>query len=122
MWAFRAVLVAALIILVVAFAYNNTGPTQVVDVNLRPLYFDYENVPLVTVVFWAFLGGVVLALLLFITTYIRLSVQMHGAKKRIKALETEVAILRNRPIEESADLLRGDDGGTNEIPSAFNES
>lgn len=122
MWALRAVLVAALIILMVAFAYNNTGPTQVVDVNLRPLYFNYEAVPLVTVVFWAFLGGVVLALLLFITTYIRLSVQMHGSKKRIKALETEVAILRNRPIEESADLLRGADATDNEISSAFNES
>jgi uncharacterized membrane protein YciS (DUF1049 family) len=122
MWALRAVLVAALIILVVAFAYNNTGPSQIVDVNLRPLYYDYENVPLVTVVFWAFLGGVVLALLLFITTYIRLSVQMHGAKKRIKSLETEVTILRNRPIEESADLLRGADGSNDEISSAFNES
>lgn len=122
MWALRAVVVAALIILVVAFAYTNTGPEQKVDVNLRPIYYDYENVPLVTVVFWAFLGGVVLALLLFITTYIKLSVQMHGAKKRIKALETEVAILRNRPIEESADLLRGSDDQQSEASSAFKES
>lgn len=122
MWALRAVIIAALLILVVAFAYTNTGPDQTVDVNLRPVYYDYENVPLVTVVFWAFLSGVVLALLLFISTYIKLSVQMHGAKKRIKALETEVAILRNRPIEESADLLRGTDDQQGEASSAFKES
>ena len=122
MWALRAVIVAALIVLVIGFAYFNNGPDQKVDVNLQPIYYDYVDVPLFTVVFWAFLVGVVMALLLFITTYIRLSVQMHGARKRIKALETEVAILRNRPIEESADLLRGADDQQSEASSAFKES
>ena len=122
MWAIRAVLIAILIILVVAFAYNNFGEDQTVDVNLKPFYHNYADVPLVTVVFWSFVAGVILSLLLFITTYIKLSVQSHSARKRIKSLENEVAILRNRPIEESADLLSGADSKNNEIKSAFEES
>lgn len=122
MWALRAVLIALLIIIVVAFAYNNFGEDQTVDVKLRPFYNNYADVPLVTVVFWAFVSGTVLSLLLFITTYIKLSVQSHSLKKRIRSLEGEVSILRNRPIEESADLLKGADDKTGEIESAFKET
>ena len=122
MWALRAVLIAVLIIVVVAFAYNNFGENQTVDVKLKPFYHDYAGVPLVTVVFWAFVAGTLLSLLLFITTYIKLSVQSHSLRKRIKSLEGEVAILRNRPIEESADLLQGADEENSRITSAFEES
>jgi len=122
MWAVRALLMALLIVIVVAFAYNNFGESQKVDVNLSPVYHDYVDVPLVTVVFWGFVAGTVLSLLLFITTYFKLSVQIRGARKKIKALETEVAILRNRPIEESAELLSGADGESEHDKSAFNES
>jgi uncharacterized membrane protein YciS (DUF1049 family) len=121
MWVIRAVLIAVLLILIVAFAYNNFSPDQKVDVNLRPLLSNYVDVPLVTVVFWSFVAGIVLSLLLFITIYIRQTVDIHDAKKRIKALESEVAILRNRPIEESADLLKGVDGRIPELKSPFTE-
>ena len=122
MWAIRALLIAILVVLVVAFAYNNFGADQTVDVNLQPLYHNYVDVPLVTVVFWGFVAGVILSLLLFITTYIKLSVQVHGYKKRIRSLENEVAILRNRPIEESAELLKGVDSETDQQKSALSES
>jgi uncharacterized membrane protein YciS (DUF1049 family) len=122
MWALRAVLIAVLIIVVVAFAYNNFGSDQTVDVNLRPLYHNYADVPLVTVVFWSFVAGVVLSLLLFLGTYVKLSVQVRGARKRIRALENEVAILRNRPIVESADLLKGADSKAGGIESSYKES
>ncbi len=109
MWAIRAVLIFFVIIVVVAFAYNNSGQNQVVDVFLDPLYHDFVDVPLVTVVFWAFMAGVILSVLFFITSYVKQMVQMSNARKRVKALESELAILRNRPIEESASLLRGAD-------------
>lgn len=121
MWVIRAVLIAVLILLLVAFAYNNMGPDQTVDVNLRPLLPNYVDVPLVTVVFWSFVSGVMLALLLFVTIYIRQTVDWHAARKRIKTLEGEVAILRNRPIEESADLLKGVDAKIPEVKSPFAE-
>ncbi len=122
MWVLRAILVALLIIILVAFAYNNFGPDQRVDVNLKPLFANYVDVPLVTVVFWAFFIGVVLSLLLFITMYVKQAVDIHSFKKRIKALESEVSILRNRPIEESVDLLKGVDSKVAESKSLFSES
>jgi uncharacterized integral membrane protein len=117
MWAVRAVIVALLVIMVVAFAYFNFSPSQKVDVNL--IYVKYLDVPLVTVVFWSFVAGVLVSLILFISVYIRLSVQMRAAAKRISALEGEVAVLRNRPIEESADLLKGADDKQLQVKSPF---
>lgn len=122
MWAVRAVLIAILIIIVVFFAYNNFGPDQTVDVHLKPFYDNYVDVPLVTVVFWSFVTGIVLSLLLFVSTYIKLSVQYRNARKKVKALETEVTILRNRPIEESADLLQKSDNKAGESTSSFREN
>ena len=122
MWAVRAVLIAILIIIVVFFAYNNFGPDQTVDVHLKPFYDNYVDVPLVTVVFWSFVAGIALSLLLFVSTYIKLSVQYRAARKKVKALETEVTILRNRPIEESADLLKQPGTKPGESASSFRES
>ena len=122
MWAVRAILIAILIIIVVFFAYNNFGPDQTVDVHLKPFYDNYVDVPLVTIVFWSFVAGIALSLLLFVSTYIKLSVQFRAARKKVKALETEVTILRNRPIEESADLLKNPDNKSGESASSFRES
>ena len=81
MWAVRAILVALLIIIVVAFAYFNFNPAQKVDVNL--IYVKYLGVPLVTVVFWSFVAGVLISLILFISVYIRLTVQIRASAKRL---------------------------------------
>ena len=122
MWIIRTVLVLLLLILVVGFAYNNMGSDQKVAVQLEPLFANYVDVPLVTVVFWAFVAGAALSLLLFVSIYVKLSVQGHTARKRIRALEGEVTILRNRPIEESAELLKGADRKKDESESPFSEN
>ena len=122
MWIIRTVLVLVLLILVVGFAYNNMGPDQKVAVHLQPLFANYIDVPLVTIVFWAFVGGAILSMLLFVSIYVKLSVQAHAARKRIRALEGEVTILRNRPIEESAELLKGADRMKDEEASPFAEN
>ena len=119
MWVVRAILVLLLILLVVAFAYNNFGADQTVDVKLQPILPNYVDVPLVTVVFWSFVAGAILATLLFVSMYIKQSVLVHSSRKRIKALEGEVTILRNRPIEESVDLLKGADRRQEELESPF---
>lgn len=103
MWAVRAFLIALLIIVLVAFAYTNLQLDQKVSINV--LTANYINVPLLTVVFWAFVGGILISLILFISIYIKLSVQLRYLNKKIFALESEVTVLRNRPIEESADIL-----------------
>ena len=122
MWIIRTALVLLLIILVVGFAYNNMGPEQKVAVQLEPFFVNYVDVPIVTVVFWAFVSGAALSLLLFVSIYVKLSVLGHTARKRIRALEGEVTILRNRPIEESAELLKGADRKKDELESPFAEN
>ena len=107
MWAIWAVLILLLILGMVFFAFNNL--TQVVDINLQPLFEDREDVLLLTVVFWSFVSGALLSIFLFITNFIKQSVNVRTAYRKIKALEGELAILRNRPIEESAELLKGAD-------------
>jgi len=121
MWVVRTILVLLLLLLVVGFAFNNTSPDQKVAVRLQPLFPNYVDVPLITVVFWSFVVGALLCLALFVSMYVKLSIQTHSARKRIRSLESEVAILRNRPIEESAELLRGADHKKEESESPFAE-
>lgn len=117
MWAVRAVLIALLIIILVAFAYTNLEMNQQVSVNL--LFAQYINVPLLTVVFWAFVGGMLVSLTLFISVYIKNSVILRAANRKIEALETEVTVLRNRPIEESADMLSSEGTNNSKVKSSF---
>ena len=107
MWAVRAVLIAFVIICVVAFAYHNSNPSQKINVDL--VFAKYIDVPLVMVVFWSFVAGMLVSLILFILIYVRQAVQIRSFQKMIRSLENEVTVLRNRPIEESADLLKGQD-------------
>ena len=107
MWALRAVLIVFVIISVVAFAYHNSNPAQKINVDL--VFAKYIDVPLVMVVFWSFVAGMLVSLVLFILIYLRQVVQIRSFQKMIRSLENEVTVLRNRPIEESADLLKGQD-------------
>ncbi len=122
MWIFRALLLAILVILLIAFAYNNFNPDQVVDVHMAPVAHDYVDVPLVTVVFWAFVAGALLALLLFITGHINQLLVIRNLRRQVKSLETELSVLRNRPIEDSATLLSGADQRRAISDSPFRES
>ncbi len=103
MWAVRAILIVALVLCVVAFVYYNPPSQETVKVNLG--WVQYVKVPLVTVVFWSFVPGVLVSLFVFMSVFIKQSVQLRATRRRIKALEGEVTALRNRPIEESADLV-----------------
>jgi uncharacterized membrane protein YciS (DUF1049 family) len=106
MWAIRAFLIAIIVIAIVAFASYNAGKS-VSGVNL--IWAQWVDVPLVTVVFWSFTGGLLVSLFLFISIYIKQVTQVRNLRRGVKALEGEVTVLRNRPIEESADLLRSDE-------------
>jgi uncharacterized membrane protein YciS (DUF1049 family) len=103
MWVLRSVLILIIIAVIVGFALYNSGPNQAVDVNL--IWTQRFDVPVITIVFWAFILGAVVSWLLFITVYLKLSNQIREANKIVKGLQTEVIALRNRPIEESKDIL-----------------
>jgi uncharacterized membrane protein YciS (DUF1049 family) len=122
MWLIRAIFIAVIVIALVAFAFYNISPTQTVDVNLILGGWQYTNVPLITVVFWAFVAGVAVSLVLFVSVFVKQSVENRSARKRIRALEHEVTVLRNRPIEESADLLKDSEVREGQTPSPFTEN
>jgi len=120
MWALRAILIVFVIVCVVAFAFYNSSPVETVNVDL--VFAKYIEVPLVIVVFWSFMSGLLVSLLIFILVYLRQSVQIHGLHKNVRALESEVTALRNRPIEESAELLKGEDEKTSGVSSNLVQS
>ncbi|MEP0827001.1 MAG: LapA family protein [bacterium] len=103
MWVFRSILILIIILIIVGFAVYNTGPVKTVDVDL--IWTQRYDVPLITVVFWSFVLGALISLLLFITVYLKLSNQLRESNRTIKGLQNEVTALRNRPIEEAKHLL-----------------
>lgn len=104
MWVFRSILILIVIAVIVGFALYNSGENQNVS-NIDLILSQRYNVPLVTVVFWSFILGALVSWLLFISIYLKQSNQLREANKSIKGLVSEVTALRNRPIEESKDLL-----------------
>ena len=125
MWALRAILIALVLICVVFFGLFNSGPDQTVDVNLigtSLAKITRVDVPLITVVFYSLVAGVLISLMLFISVWLKQSMQLRSARRRIRALEGEVTVLRNRPIEESAEMLKSPDGDEANIgPSVLND-
>jgi uncharacterized membrane protein YciS (DUF1049 family) len=103
MWVLRSILILIVIAIIIGFVSYNSGPDQVVDINL--IWAQRFDVPVYTVVFWAFLLGAVVSWLLFISVYLKQSGQIREANRKVKGLQTEVTALRNRPIEESKGLL-----------------
>lgn len=103
MWAIRAVLIFVVVAAIVGFLIYNATLDQRVAVNLY--WKQYDNVPLLIALFWAFAGGMFFSLVLFVGVYIKQLSQISSAKRAIRGLNEEVAALRNRPIEESRDMF-----------------
>ncbi|MFH1687186.1 MAG: LapA family protein [bacterium] len=113
MWALRAILIALVLVCVVLFGLFNSGPDQTVDVHLIGFSLAKMtrlDVPLITVVAYSVAAGVFVSLMLFISVWLKQSMQLRATRRRIRALEGEVTVLRNRPIEESADMLKPPEG------------
>ncbi|MFQ5498117.1 MAG: LapA family protein [Candidatus Zixiibacteriota bacterium] len=117
MWAVRALLIALVIVLIVAFLSYNVGSDQRVEIDL--IWTTYTGVALIEVLFWSFAGGLLISLLLFVGVYVRQAMEIRSGRRKIRALESEVTVLRNRPIEESTDLIEGIDGAKETARSMF---
>ena len=115
MWAVRAIGIFLAISLVVGFVVYNYSMDQRVAVNLY--WKQYENIPLLVVIFWSFLAGMAISLVLFVGVYLRQLTQISSARKTIKGLNDEVSALRNRPIEDSRDMF-GDEESARPVKSA----
>jgi len=99
MWVVRALLVVVLIIVILAFSvYNAQERVTVTSPTTR-----YINVPLIYIAFWAFLFGLVISFLLFVTIYFKQAAELRRQKRITESLTHEIAALRNRTIQESGE-------------------
>jgi predicted PurR-regulated permease PerM len=99
MWVFRTLLVVILIAVILGFSvYNAQERVAVSILNTR-----YINVPLIYIAYWAFLFGMVISFLLFVTIYFKQAAELRRQKRITDSLTHEIAALRNRTIQESGD-------------------
>ncbi|RKX23386.1 MAG: hypothetical protein DRP51_00440 [Candidatus Zixiibacteriota bacterium] len=108
MWVFRSFLILVIIGIIIGFALSNSGLEQNVDIDL--IWAKRYNVPILTVVLWSFISGALVSWLLFVSVYLKQSTQLNKANREIKGYRDEVTALRNRPIEETKNLLEKKNG------------
>lgn len=99
MWVFRAVLLVILFAVLVGFSVYNAGER----VSVTLLQTRYLNVPLIYVVYWAFIFGLVVSSLLFVTVCVKQAADLRKHKRTLAGLNNEVSALRNRAITEAED-------------------
>ncbi len=95
----RAILILIVLAIIIGFSVYNAAPR--VEVNL--IKASYE-VPLVVVVYWSFLAGMVVAFLLVLSYIVKLQTDRRMDRQYKRSLEMEVSALRNRTIEELDEL------------------
>ncbi len=101
MWVFRALLAIVLIAVLLGFSvYNAQERVAVSILNTR-----YINVPLIYIAYWAFLFGMVISFLLFVTIYFKQAAELRRQKRIADSLTHEIAALRNRTIQESGETF-----------------
>ena len=105
-----SLLILIVIAVMIGFAFFNA---ELLNQNVRiqlPNDYIQGGVPLLTVFFWIFISGILLSAILFVTMFIKQYNQLRQTKKLVTGLQTEVTALRNRPIEETKNLLGKTDG------------
>lgn len=103
MWVFRALLVVVLIAVLLGFSVYNAGER----VTVRLLNTPHYGVPLIYVAYWAFLFGMVISFLLFVTIYFKQASEIRRHKRLTESLNNEISALRNRSIEGSSEIFHG---------------
>jgi len=107
MWVIRTLLVVALIAIILGFSVYNAGERVAVNI----LNTRYTNVPLIYVAYWAFIFGMLVSFVLFVIVYFKQAGEVRRQRRIAEALSSEIAALRNRPIDESGDKFLQPDKG-----------
>lgn len=100
MWVFRTLLVVILIAVILGFSVYNVQ--ECVTVSILDMRY-IENVPMIYIAYWAFLFGMVISFLLFVTIFFKQAGELRRQKRIADSLTQEIAALRNRTIQESGD-------------------
>ena len=96
MWMLKWFGIALLLIVLLGFSMLNLS--QNVDLNL--FFWQFEQIPLILVIFEAFVAGMLLWFLLAFVNELRLRGELRALRNRRDELERELLILRNQPLEE----------------------
>ncbi len=97
MWVVRIILLLIVLAVVIGFSVYNSGP-KIRTIDL--IWLQYYDVPMVIVVYWSMLAGMVVAMFLGLTYVFRLHSDLRAERRGRKRLEAEMASYRNRTIEE----------------------
>jgi uncharacterized integral membrane protein len=96
MWIIRTLFIVVVLILLLGFAVQNAY--QRVSINI--LNKQYANVPMILVLFVAFVVGILVWFIFTIFQYFRMQGDLYQERKRNKRLTEEIKALRNRPLQE----------------------
>lgn len=97
MWVIRALLAVVLIAVILGFSVYNAEERVAVSI----LKTRYVNVPLIIVAYWAFIFGMLVSFALFVTIYFKQTGEIRRHRRQVESLNSEIAALRNRPIEQT---------------------
>jgi uncharacterized integral membrane protein len=96
MWIIRLLLPAALLVLIIGFAFLN--PDQTVEVDLFFAY--YGGVPLAIVVLFSILGGMLLMFTLSVFHDLKIRGQVRRLRQENRKLSGELTTLRTSPFQD----------------------
>ena len=102
----------------IAFVLLNAHLDQRVAIDLY--WRKFENARLLVALFFAFLSGCGFTLAFVAGGYFRKIAQLSAARRTIRGLQTEVAALRNRSLDEAADLFEQQPANTQAVDAHSN--
>lgn len=111
MWIVKLLASMILIVAVLLFGLQNSGNR--VDVKLGTA--DFYEVPLIYVVFFSILIGMILMFILVIGKNISNKVEVYKLKREISGLNKELANVRNLGLEEEIDSIDEPDDESEKI-------
>jgi len=96
-------LIVSIITVVVAFVFQNShSMTQSMNFSLNLFFirFQSRDLPVFSLIFGAFISGLLISILYFAWDHLKHSWKMRSKDKQIRQLEKEVDKLRNIPLFE----------------------
>ena len=104
MWIVKWLGVALLLIGLLGFSIMNVE--QQVDINL--FFWQFQDVPLILVIFEAFIIGMLVWFLIAFINELRLRADLRNTQRELDDLREELQTLRNLPLHEPLDEAAGE--------------
>lgn len=99
MWILKWLGIAALLIVLLGFSMLNIDQ----KVNIDLLFWQFQDVSLILVIFEAFIFGMLVWFLLALVNELKLRTDLRNAIRSREELRRELQALRNMPLEETVE-------------------